>query len=120
MEQLPEYDIVVIDEAHHIWRHTEAREVVQSYAGKRRMLLSDVSQGLHDGLDFPPDLISVKLTEVVRCSMRVVSAACKFQLSTAEYTCHHDSQGRARRSTRSSSTLRTQKRYNTSSTRRKR
>ena len=73
------YDLIVIDEAHHIYRDEQLRAIVGRYAGNRRMLLSDVSQGLHDWLPFPDDLQEIRLEEVVRCSKRVVGAARKFQ-----------------------------------------
>ena len=58
------------------------------------MLLSDISQGLHDGLEFPPGLEDVEMTEVMRCSQRVKSAAEKFQMGDAgKVTCHHRSEG---------------------------
>eukprot|EP01045_Picozoa_sp_COSAG04_P005671 COSAG04_NODE_266_length_18562_cov_11.848995_10_plen_2111_part_00 len=93
VDKLAEYEIIVVDEAHHIWRDEEARSSVESYNAKRRVLLSDASQGLHDGFEFPADLTVVELTEVVRCSKRVVSAARKFQTLDVEYRCHHESEG---------------------------
>ena len=59
------------------------------------MLMSDVSQGLHGGCEFPDGLKLVELTEVVRSSKRVVSAATKFQLGEKKLLtkCHHDSDG---------------------------
>ena len=89
------YDLIVIDEAHHIYRDEQLRAIVGRYAGNRRMLLSDVSQGLHDGLPFPDDLQEIRLEEVVRCSKRVVGAARKFQqgISESGVRCHHESDG---------------------------
>eukprot|EP01047_Picozoa_sp_COSAG01_P033072 COSAG01_NODE_2418_length_7734_cov_8.527570_5_plen_385_part_01 len=91
------YDLIVVDEAHHIWLDEHFRTEVEHYKGKRRMLLSDVSQGLHEGLSFPDDLDEVELTEIVRCSKRVISAAMKFQLQKKtlldDVPCHHASDG---------------------------
>jgi hypothetical protein len=56
------------------------------------LLLSDVSQGLHDGVPFP-DAVDVHLDQVVRCSKRLVGAAGRFQPAGISARCHHDSDG---------------------------
>ena len=61
------------------------------------MLLSDVSQSTGKDIDFPADLAPVHLTQVVRCSKRIVQAASSFQLgghaSKLHTQCQHDSDG---------------------------
>eukprot|EP01045_Picozoa_sp_COSAG04_P012832 COSAG04_NODE_880_length_9669_cov_3.805747_3_plen_2321_part_00 len=92
-ERVAEYDIVVIDEAHHVWREEHLRSAAEGYTGKRRIFLSDESQGLHGGVEFPGGLRDVELTEVMRCSKRVVSASLRFQTMDAKLTCHHNAVG---------------------------
>eukprot|EP01047_Picozoa_sp_COSAG01_P024051 COSAG01_NODE_1474_length_10192_cov_7.027742_2_plen_2062_part_00 len=91
------YDLMVVDEAHHVWLDEHLRTAVERFNCTRRMLLSDASQGLHDGLDFPDDLHEIELTEIVRSSKRVISAAMEFQLHNEillkEVPCHHGSDG---------------------------
>ena len=74
------YDLVIVDEAHHIYRHPEKVAEIAKYVaagGKtRRVLLSDVSQATDEGLGYPDDLTEVPLTEVVRCSRRAVVVWC--------------------------------------------
>eukprot|EP01043_Picozoa_sp_COSAG02_P002431 COSAG02_NODE_56_length_43700_cov_33.650765_2_plen_1893_part_00 len=93
VERCKDYSLVVIDEAHHIFRDDRLRTTVESYSAARYMLLSDVSQSLHDGVPFPDDLEPILLEEVVRCSKRVVSAASKFQPEGTTARCHHNSDG---------------------------
>ena len=96
VEKRSDYALIVVDEAHHIFRDEQLRATIEGYAGTRRMLLSDVSQGLHDGVPFPDGLRDIRLQEVVRCSNRVVSAARKFQQAGSDMQdtyCHHDSDG---------------------------
>eukprot|EP01047_Picozoa_sp_COSAG01_P035256 COSAG01_NODE_2693_length_7243_cov_4.778695_1_plen_1576_part_00 len=98
-EQCAAYDLVVIDEAHHIWRDTQLRASVEEHlrSAKRTMFLSDISQSLYGGCDFPAGLKQVDLTEVVRNSKRIVAASLKFQLSEGQEKnlsrCAHDSEG---------------------------
>eukprot|EP01046_Picozoa_sp_COSAG06_P004191 COSAG06_NODE_173_length_21283_cov_14.116220_3_plen_2197_part_00 len=93
VEECSDYALIVVDEAHHIYRDDRLRTTLDGYTGARRMLLSDVSQGHHDGLPFPDDLQDVQLEEVVRCSKRVVGAASRFQSAGRLARCHHDSEG---------------------------
>lgn len=45
------YDLVVVDEAHHVYASEESREAVERFVseGSRRMLLSDISQAREEG-----------------------------------------------------------------------
>ena len=73
------------------------RRVVEGCDCVRRILLSDISQGLVSDIHFPAGLKRVTLTEVVRSSKRVVAGAMKFQLKGEDEElltrCHHDSEG---------------------------
>jgi hypothetical protein len=95
-----EYSLLIVDEAHHLYRHKEYRETVEAHTGPstRRILLSDVSQWTGAEPEYPKDMKDVILEEVVRNSERIVMGAMNFQtgnerskkLSTK---CHHDSFG---------------------------
>jgi hypothetical protein len=90
------YSLVVVDEAHHIYRDRAFRAALESVSTDRRMLLSDLSQGLTDESCFPGELAEVMLTEVVRSSRRIVAGAMRFQLhgeSKQLTKCHHESAG---------------------------
>jgi hypothetical protein len=92
------YDLQVIDECHHIYHSRPLRKVVEEdIQFKRRLLLSDISQGLVSEISFPQDLLQVELTEVVRSSKRIVAGAMKFQLKgdddSVRTKCHHDAEG---------------------------
>jgi hypothetical protein len=92
---LPNYDLVVVDEAHHICADESLWAVVDGYTGTRRLLLSDISQGSHRETRFP-EMPEVTLTEVVRSSKRIVAGAMDFQLLGVEKLkteCHHESDG---------------------------
>eukprot|EP01048_Picozoa_sp_COSAG05_P012560 COSAG05_NODE_1267_length_5328_cov_2.245554_1_plen_1512_part_01 len=96
--QAAQYGLVVIDEAHHIFREELLRALVKPFvsAAGRYMLLSDISQSHYDDVQFPKDLREVRLTEVVRSSQRIVAASSQFQLTeggTNISKCHHDSEG---------------------------
>ena len=57
---------------------------------------SPLSQSLGTNILYPSGLSEVLLTEVVRCSKRIVSAASSFQIggeAKLETKCHHDSEG---------------------------
>ena len=91
------YDLQVVDEAHHIYGDEALRKVLErDITCHRRILLSDISQGVHTAA-FPRGLKEVSLTEVVRSSKRVVAGAMRFQLkgndSDPITKCHHDSEG---------------------------
>ena len=91
------FDLVVVDEAHHVYRDATLRARVEKRfrAGARRLILSDLSQS--DGREIPyPPMRETELTEVVRSSKRVVAGAMQFQLGGEAKLltqCHHDSTG---------------------------
>jgi hypothetical protein len=97
------YDLVVIDEAHHVFREGGLGSTALVYApeGTRLILLSDVSQSLRSDVSFPAGLLDVVLTEVVRSSKRIVAAVKTFQGrgndgddgNTLKTRCHHQSAG---------------------------
>lgn len=94
-----QYSLVVVDEAHHIYKNRGLRDAVEKHvpASCRRMLLSDISQQ-SSGTDivYPPgEPLIVKLTEVVRSSQRIVAGAAAFQVgeTKAEVTSQHNAQG---------------------------
>jgi len=74
------FALVVVDEAHHVYADDVRRKAVESCvaATTRRVLLSDASQGA-SAVSYPP-AHAAELTEVVRCSQRVVAGAMAFQL----------------------------------------
>jgi len=94
---LERYDLVVVDEAHHVLLNPANRQVVNDLSkGTRLLLLSDVSQSLGMAVEYPKDMIEVPLTEVVRSTKRIISAASSFQIRTSESSapiCQHQSQG---------------------------
>ncbi|KAK3265614.1 hypothetical protein CYMTET_25715 [Cymbomonas tetramitiformis] len=80
-----DFGLVVVDEAHHLYQVKEIADEIERFAGEhgtQRVLLSDVSQS-HGRLVHWPDergVERVALTEVVRCSKRIVQGAMAFQL----------------------------------------
>jgi hypothetical protein len=87
------YDLVVVDEAHHVWKNPEDKRLVVRHINMKNqfMLLSDVSQSVGVFADLqehqvdvttisPFATATVALTEVVRSSKRIVSAAMEFQM----------------------------------------
>lgn len=93
-----DYQLVVIDEAHHIYNDSKMRLSVESHvhSNSQRLLVSDVSQATATSIIYPEGLTVVHLTEVVRCSKRIVSAASSFQLGGSaklKTQCHHESEG---------------------------
>ena len=95
------YDLVVVDEAHHIYEDPKSAESVSPIVDgcSARVFLSDESQALGKGIDFP-EAGKVHLTEVVRSSKRIITAAASFQLGQrkAETRCFHESEGMPLRS----------------------
>lgn len=93
------YSLVVVDEAHHIYRHTSQRDQIAEYTKEestRLFLLSDISQSTGASLEYPPNMREVTLHEVVRCSRRIVQAAASFQIggeAKLATLCHHKSDG---------------------------
>jgi len=94
-----EYALVVVDEAHHVYSRPSDRSIVEAYvtAGKsQRLLLSDISQSLGRDIAYPAECREVVLSEVVRCSKRIVAGAMAFQLGGEEKLltkCHHEATG---------------------------
>lgn len=88
------YSLVVIDEAHHIFRDEELRSSVAKLKTERTILLSDVAQGLYPGLEYPK-CNEVILSQVVRSSRRIVEGAAQFQLmeERASRDCLHAHSG---------------------------
>ena len=74
------FSLIVVDEAHHVYANDARRKSVEDCvsATTRRVLLSDASQGA-SAVAYPP-AHAAELTEVVRCSQRVVAGAMAFQL----------------------------------------
>ena len=75
------FSLIVVDEAHHVYADDARRKAVESCVvdtSTRRVLLSDASQGA-SAVAYPP-AHAAELTEVVRCSQRVVAGAMAFQL----------------------------------------
>lgn len=91
----PRYELIVVDEAHHIFKSTASRESVGKLVelSSRMLLVSDLSQSTDIGIEYPrdDDIVEVQLTEVVRCSKKIVDGARAFQLGSkgAPVTCHH-------------------------------
>ena len=91
-ELLPKrrYALVVVDEAHHVYSDgrmlTDVERVATAMGGpERRLLLSDVSQAADHKFVYPRlsdvEKTDVLLTEVVRCSQRILMGASAFELS---------------------------------------
>ena len=79
------YQLVVVDEAHHLYSNEHSRALVERYAqGAERLLLADVSQSHGRKIEWPKDTSPVQLTKVVRCSQRIVAGAMAFQLDGAD------------------------------------
>ena len=100
-----QYDLVIVDESHHVFADSATRQEIEQRfvsSAARVLLLSDGSQSTAVDNDSESettasaaDTMTVVLTEVVRCSRRVVEAAKPFQTATTETetTCHHHSAG---------------------------
>ena len=103
-----QYALVIVDESHHVYADSATQQEIEQRfvsSAARVLLLSDGSQSTAVHVDddsesestdaSAADTMKVVLTEVVRCSRRVVEAAKPFQTATAETetTCHHHSAG---------------------------
>lgn len=75
-----EFALLVIDEAHEIFRPGVNREFLDKIPTHQRVLLSSRSQASSAGLNIP-QVPEVKLTQVVRSSKRIVAGAAAFQSS---------------------------------------
>ena len=75
-------DLLVLDEAHKIFRAREVPPFLEQELPrcKAKLLLSDDSQSSEVDQAFPTDLKRVRLTEVVRSTKRIVAGAAAFQL----------------------------------------
>lgn len=95
------YDLVVIDEAHHIFKDKGLRDAVNRHVqppspAQRLLLLSDVSQSHGREIVYPEgEAKVVHLTEVVRSSQRIVAGAAAFQLgeNKQQVVCQHNATG---------------------------
>jgi len=94
-----EYALLIVDEAHHLYGSAESRGYIEAHFKEgttQRLLLSDISQSLGHDMDYPDRLQDVYLSEVVRCSKRIVAGAMAFQLGGEEKLltkCHHEATG---------------------------
>ena len=103
----PTLDMVMVDEAHHVFGDERLKAIVEEYLPKPKpegtktlqvLLLSDVSQSAQIGdAAFPSDMAVVKLNEVVRSTKRTISGAMAFLQGDMEdrglVQCHHNSVG---------------------------
>ena len=94
-----EYALVVVDEAHHLFGCAESRSAIEAHMNTctRLLLLSDESQRADGrfGISYPP-AVRVRLSEVIRCSKRIVAGAMAFQLGGEVKLltqCNHESNG---------------------------
>ena len=92
--------LVVEDEAHHTYGDPELKlqveKQIKRWAPCHRLLLSDESQSHGTHIEYPNGMEVVELTEVVRCSKRIITASNDFaRCGTKEKvpTCHHASEG---------------------------
>eukprot|EP00435_Cladocopium_sp_Y103_P019128 s3297_g4.t1 len=83
---LEPYQVKVLDEAHSIFtsdKDPQIQERLRTYSARNTILLSDLSQGSSTTFSYDrhyPNRHSVKLTEVVRSTQRIVAGAVSFQL----------------------------------------
>ena len=89
------YDMVIVDEAHHVYRDERFRGRAESYVREgtatRRWLLSDISQSRGKDIEYPGGMERVVLKEIVRSTKRIVAGAMVFQLGDEEgSTCCHN------------------------------
>ena len=92
----PLYGLVVVDEAHHVYTEPSSKAIAE-YPRETLLLLSDASQSFSN-VNYPKEVTDVvELTEVVRSSKRIISAASAFQDKREQHLqgtkCAHDSQG---------------------------
>jgi hypothetical protein len=95
------FKLVVVDEGHHIYKSEQAKRLVEAYVGEgtSRMVLADISQSMGGRIAYPNDtpepVTEATLTQVVRCSGRIVAGAMSFQLGDKKLQteCQHESKG---------------------------
>jgi hypothetical protein len=94
--ELPAFDLIIVDEAHHVYRQPELASIVNGLVTSNKLvLLSDISQSHEQIIAFPPVDKEAHISEIVRSSQRIVMAAMAFQINEQkDFTqCHHTSQG---------------------------
>lgn len=80
-----EFDLTVVDEAHDIYRDDVLESgFLKKVKTKRWLLLSNLSQSSVLTPKFPTDMVEVKLTEVVRCTKRIVAGAAAFHATPSD------------------------------------
>ena len=74
------FDLTVVDEAHDIFKQPDVLEsgFLSKVGTKRWLVLSNLSQSSVLKPSFPADMTEVRLTEVVRCTKRIVAGAAAF------------------------------------------
>ena len=74
-----EFDLTVVDEAHDIYRDDVLESgFLEKVKTKRWLLLSNISQSSVLTPKFPEHMEEVRLTEVVRCTKRIVAGSVAF------------------------------------------
>eukprot|EP00438_Fugacium_kawagutii_P013611 Skav203004 [mRNA] locus=scaffold1344:189776:191771:+ [translate_table: standard] len=82
------FSLKVVDEAHQIFSSASDRDILQkvkSFEAERVLLLSDASQASTLATSFQehfPNRHEVELSEVVRCTQRIVAGAASFQIES--------------------------------------
>ena len=73
---LTKFDMIVVDEAHHLYVVEKSRTTIESHCrdGTRRLLLCDISQSLGAAVPYPEG-VEVVLEQVVRSSKRIFMGA---------------------------------------------
>jgi len=93
------YNLLVVDEAHHLYNDAVTASSIEAFVTPgvtQRLFLSDISQSLGRGLPLLAGCEQVVLSEVVRCSKRIVAGAMAFQLGGDQKLltkCHHEATG---------------------------
>jgi hypothetical protein len=75
-----DFDLMVIDEAHHIYKHQALVAAIEQYSAKEHLVLSDMAQSGDITIEFMEGCLELLLTEVVRSSQRIVFAAANFSI----------------------------------------
>ena len=80
-----EFELTVVDEAHDIYRDDLLESgFLEKVKTKRWLLLSNLSQSSVLTPKFPEDMAEVRLTEVVRCTKRIVAGAAAFHATPSD------------------------------------
>ena len=80
-EKVDKFELLVVDEAHNIFRADVERHALDRVSCSNQLLLSDDSQSSAMEVNIPP-MESVVLTEVVRSTRQIVVGASSFQLES--------------------------------------